>query len=150
MIRPYKRTDTNELIEIFKLNTPEYFNINEIVDFKEYLEKNHKTYLTVELNDIIVGGTGYYLNEKNKTGQITWIFFDPNYSGKGLGKQSVEYCLKILQANEKVEKTVVTTSQLAFKFFEKFGFKTIRIEKDYWAKGLDLFEMEMINNKTSC
>jgi ribosomal protein S18 acetylase RimI-like enzyme len=100
--------------------------------------------LTIELNNRIVGGTGYYVNSKEKIGQITWIFFDPNYSGKGLGKQSVEYCLKILQKDKKVEKIMVTTSQLAYKFFEKFGFKTIRIEKDYWRKGIDLFEMEMI------
>ena len=66
MIRPFKRSDTNELIEIFKLNTPKYFDINEVADFKDYLKENYNTYLTVELNEIIVGGTGYYVNKKNK------------------------------------------------------------------------------------
>ncbi|WP_079513965.1 GNAT family N-acetyltransferase [Maribacter arcticus] len=73
---------------------------------------------------------------------MTWIFFDPNFSGQGLGKQSVEYCLNLLGKDERVEIFIVTTSQLAYKFFEKFDYRIIRIEKNYWGDGLDLYEME--------
>ncbi|GGI56150.1 GNAT family N-acetyltransferase [Winogradskyella haliclonae] len=145
MIRPYIPEDKESLLKIFKLNIPKYFDTNELNDFKEYLEKKSNTYLTIELDSKIVGGTGYYVNGNDKSGRITWIFFDPNYSGQGLGKQSVEYCLKLLREDSRVEKFIVTTSQLAYKFFEKFGYEIIRVEKNYWGKGLDLYEMEKIN-----
>ncbi len=37
MIRPYKITDNEKLIELFKLNTPKYFDIKEVLDFEKYL-----------------------------------------------------------------------------------------------------------------
>ena len=145
MIRPYKPTDIESLLKIFRFNTPKYFDKNEINDFEEYLEQKAETYLTIEVDNNIVGGTGYYINENDKSGRITWIFFDPSYSGQGLGKQSIEYCLKILSKDKRVEKFIVTTSQLAYKFFEKFDYSINRIEKNYWGEGLDLYEMEKSN-----
>ena len=139
MIRPYKPDDKESLLRIFRLNVPEFFDKNEINDFVEYLEQKAETYLTTEVDNTIVGGTGYY--ENDKSGRITWIFFDPSYSGQGLGKQSVEHCLKIFSKDNRIEKLIVTTSQLAYKFFEKFDYNINRIEKDYWGRGLDLYEM---------
>tara|TARA_R110000744_G_scaffold26183_5_gene64628 strand:- start:676 stop:1116 length:441 start_codon:yes stop_codon:yes gene_type:complete len=142
VIRPYQPSDKSGLLKVFYLNTPKYFDKSEVDDFEEYLEHNADSYLTIEMNNSIVGGTGYYINENDNSGRITWIFFDPNFSGQGLGKQSVEYCLNLLGKDERVEIFIVTTSQLAYKFFEKFDYRIIRIEKNYWGDGLDLYEME--------
>jgi len=142
MIRLYTKSDKTRLIEIFNLNTPKYFDPKEVKDFEEYLQEHSNTYLTIEQDNKIVGGIGYYIKEEDKSGRITWIFLDPNYTENGLGKMAVEHCLTILKLNPKVEKLVVTTSQLAYKFFEKFGYKVIKTEKDYWGQGLDLYLME--------
>ncbi|HKO82296.1 MAG TPA: GNAT family N-acetyltransferase [Chitinophagaceae bacterium] len=142
MIRSYQIPDKEELVQIFKLNTPKYFDPKEVKDFEEYLVQYGDTYLTIEHDNKIVGGAGYYINSKNKSGHITWIFFHPDFAGLGLGKQTVEYCLTIFKSNPAVEKLVVTTSQFAYKFFEKFGYQLIRTEKDYWGQGLDLYLME--------
>lgn len=151
MIRHYKISDKNDLVEIFKLNTPKFFDVNELNDYVNYLENNAQTYLTVILDNKIVGGTGYYINEEDNIGQITWIFFHPEYAGNGLGKLTVNHCLELFKKNKYINKVKVTTSQLAFQFFEKFGFEIVKIEKDYWAKGLDLFLMEyqLFKNVTS-
>jgi len=143
MIRPYQPTDQEHLLAIFKLNVPKYFDPKEVKDFEEYLAQKATTYLTIEVDNKIVGGTGYYINESDRSGRITWIFFDPDYTGQGLGRKAAEHCLTLLRKEDNVEKFVVTTSQLAFKFFEKFGYVVKRIEKDYWGEGLDLYEMEM-------
>ena len=82
MIRPYKPTDRESLLKIFSFNTPKYFDINEINDFAAYLEQKAETYLTIEVDNTIVGGTGYYINENDKSGRITWIFFDPRKKQK--------------------------------------------------------------------
>lgn len=143
MIRPYDPKDQEKLLAIFKLNTPKYFHKTEIEDFKTYLSENGNSYLTIEENNKILGGTGYFVNQKDKSGQITWIFFHPDYAGQGYGRQVVEFCLNALRKDKRVEKFTVRTSQLANGFFEKFGYRTTRVEKDYWGKGLDLYEMEM-------
>ena len=145
VIRPYKPADKGQLLEIFKSNTPKYFDPKEVRDFENYLKQNGSTYLTIERDNTIVGGTGYYVNEKDNSGSITWVFFNPSYTGKGLGRQSVEHCLAQLRKDRRVEKLVVTTSQHAYRFFEKFGYSLIGTEKDYWGEGLDLYEMEMPN-----
>jgi ribosomal protein S18 acetylase RimI-like enzyme len=142
MIRPYKAADKNELIDIFKLNTPEYFDPKEVADYEEYLEKYADTYFTIEHEGRIAGGVGYYVRESDKSGRITWIFFHPAYAGLGLGKKSVEHCHAIFTSDPTIEKLAVTTSQKAYKFFEKFGYQLIETEKDYWGKGLDLYLME--------
>jgi ribosomal protein S18 acetylase RimI-like enzyme len=146
MIRPFKKEDAATLIEVFKLNTPQYFDSNEVNDFTDYLASHSDTYLTIEYEGKIAGGTGYYVKESDRSGRITWIFFHPNYSGIGLGRQAVEHCLAILKQNPQVEKLVVTTSQLAYRFFEKFGYGLVKTEKDFWGPGLDLYEMEMPND----
>ncbi len=142
MIRPYTSTDKEELLRIFALNTPQFFDKKEVQDFEAYLQENASTYLTIEVDNRIVGGIGYYVNKNDKSGRITWIFFDPDYAGRGLGKQAVQYCLEQLNLHDNIEKFVVTTSQHAYQFFEIFGFNTYRIEKNYWGEGLDLYEME--------
>ena len=142
MIRPYTELDKTRLLEIFKLNIPQYFDPKELTDFEEYLNQQSDTYLTIEIKDKIAGGIGYYVQESDQSGRITWVFFDPDYSGKGLGRQAVSHCLTILKSNPKVKKLIVTTSQLAYQFFEKFGYHLVKTEKDYWGKGLDLFLME--------
>ncbi len=149
MIRQYKISDRPELIEIFKLNTPAYFDPKEINDLEEYLDQNSDTYFTVEYENKIIGGAGYQITDNNSIGRITWIFFHPDYSGHGYGRQAVGHCLTILKSNPKLKKLIVTTSQLAYKFFAKFGYTLTRIEKDYWGIGLDLYVMEtnLINKK---
>jgi len=142
MIRPYQSSDKDQLLQIFQLNIPKYFDPAEIADFREYLETQSDTYLTILQEDTIVGGTGYYIKEDDRSGRITWIFFHPDYTRLGLGRKAVEYCIQQLSSDEKVQKLVVTTSQLAYQFFEKFGFKLLQTEKDHWGPGLDLYLME--------
>jgi len=142
-IRPYHSTDKNALLHIFRDNIPKYFDPKEIHDFENYLETESETYHTIELGNKIVGGIGAVVNEARSTGSIAWIFFDPEHTGKGLGKFAVDYCITELKKNPAVKKLTVRTSQLVYVFFEKFGFKLIRTEKDYWGDGLDLYEMEV-------
>lgn len=143
MIRKYEPKDKQELVEIFKLNVPIYFDAKEVSIFEEYLETHGDTYHTIEYENKIVGGNGYNFKDNNSIGEITWIFFHPNYSGFGLGRESVDYCLNLFRSTPNLNKVVVRTSQLANKFFSKLGFELIKTETDYWGLGLDLHLMEL-------
>ena len=141
MIRPYKQQDKQELFKVFYLNTPKYFDRTEANDFEKFLQQYKDTYFVIEENHKIIGGCGFY--KTNNEGHISWIFLHPDSQGKGGGKKIVEYCLKNLEDDSSIEIIIVETSQHAYKFFNAFGFDIVKKEKDYWAKGLDLYRMEM-------
>ena len=143
MIRPYLRTDLAAVLSIFRQNTPKYFAIEEEKDLLDYLAIHGATYLVYVIDGEIVGAGGYNYTERE--GKVSWYFIHPKQQGQGIGGQIVNYSLAKLNALSTLETIVVQTSQYADAFFGKFGFKTIRIEKDYWAKGLDLYEMTKKN-----
>ncbi|NML23126.1 GNAT family N-acetyltransferase [Pseudoflavitalea sp. G-6-1-2] len=144
-MRPFDISDKDPLTAIFLKNTPQYFDPEEVHDFHLYLSQHGDTYFTIIHDGNIVGGAGYYINSADNSGRITWIFFDPQTAGQGLGRKAVEHFISIFNTQPGIEKLVVTTSQLAWKFFQKFGYVLVRTEKDHWGKGLDLYLMERPN-----
>lgn len=143
IIRAYKTTDKSEIIDLLKLNTPEYFSLEEEKDLIHYLDHEIEQYYVVEYDKKVVGSGGINFSEDQKMGRISWDILDPAYQGKGIGNQLLKHRVEKLKTFDTVEKISVRTSQLAYKFYEKFGFKLIEVQKDYWAKGFDLYRMEL-------
>jgi ribosomal protein S18 acetylase RimI-like enzyme len=141
MIRAYAASDKQKLLGIFKLNVPRYFAASELTDLDTYLEREAETYRVIEVDQKLVGGFGFIIDKEKSEGSITWIFFDPKKTGIGLGKLAIQYCHDVFNRTENIQKYTVRTSQLAYAFFEKFGYETTEIKKDYWGKGLDLYAM---------
>ena len=56
--------------------------------------------------------------------------------------QLLKYRIEILKSIDGIQKITVRTSQLAYKFYEKQGFTLKEIQRDYWAKGFDMYSME--------
>ncbi|MEP7322232.1 MAG: GNAT family N-acetyltransferase [Saprospiraceae bacterium] len=145
IVRPYQLSDKEPLIGIFNLNTPTYFDPVEVRDYEGYLDLYGDTYFTIEHDQKIVGGMGYIIRENEHSASITWIFFHPDYKGLGLGSFAVNHCLTIFKSRQDIETLTIRTSQLVYPFFEKFGYRLIHSEKNYWGQGLDLCVMEMLN-----
>ena len=145
MIRKYSHQDKPEVIELLRLNTPEYFDSSEEEDLINYLDKEIEDYYVVVENSKIVGagGINYFLPEK--TARISWDMIKPNSQGKGIGMQLIKHRIDRIKENNSIENIIVRTSQHAYRFYEKTGFKLKKIEKDYWAKGFDLYIMSMKN-----
>ncbi|UFH53270.1 GNAT family N-acetyltransferase [Spirosoma sp. KNUC1025] len=143
MIRPYTPSDLPFLMDLFRQNTPTYFAPEEEKDFLDYIHQDLACQLVSVDQGLIVGTAGYYFSPDETEGRISWVFFSPQAQGRGLGKALIEHCLVHINQKPTVEKIVVQTSQLAYQFFAKFGFTVVELKKDYWAKGLDLYRMEM-------
>ncbi|WP_338766187.1 GNAT family N-acetyltransferase [Bernardetia sp. ABR2-2B] len=145
-IRAYQKSDKQELIELIKLNIPTYFEESEEKDFIEYLEKYKEDYFVVESKTtkkiIGCGGVNYFLDEPTALARMSWDIIHPNFQGQGIGK-----CLLLHRINhikkQNIKLIVVRTSQLAYKFYQKAGFELEKVEKDFWAKGFDLYQMKM-------
>ena len=144
MIREYSESDKPAVIKLLQLNSPEYFDASEAVDFTDYLDNIREDYFVVLRKSKIVGAGGInYFPDKN-TARISWDMIHPEYQGKGVGKELIQYRIDLIKASSKnIELIVVRTSQMTYKFYRKMGFVLEKIEKDFWAKDFDLYQMIM-------
>jgi ribosomal protein S18 acetylase RimI-like enzyme len=145
-ILPFDSVYKEELRNIFLLNTPDYFAVKELDDFEKYLHKNSHNYFVLQTQYGIIGGCGYKVSMAARKSNISWIFVHPSFKGQGYGHLLVNYCINLLKRSKDLFIIEVNTSQHAFKFFEIFGFTIVKIERDFWAESLDLYQMRMMVN----
>jgi len=142
-IRPYRQSDIQQVLEIFRLNTPAYFDPSEESGLTKYLEEKGNYFYVAIKDSSIIGGGGYDLPINQHHGMLSWYFVHPNVYGQGVGTALVKQNMSLVRKASYIHKLIVRTSQFAFLFFEKHGFETVEVKKDYWAKGYDLYFMKM-------
>ena len=141
-IRAYRATDRENVLRLLRLNTPQYFAPSEEKDLVYYLDHHASHYFVVESGGELLGCGGFNFSDDRTVGKISWDIFHPAHQGKGLGSVLTRYRIERLKAYDSVRIISVRTSQVAFKFYEKFGFQLREVVKDYWAEGFDLYRME--------
>ena len=146
-IREYRTTDKDDVMELIRRNTPEYFAAEEEIDLSDYLDREIESYYVLVTNDRIVGCGGINFADGGTVGKISWDMVHPQYRGKSLGTRLLRHRIEKLEAMRSVRRITVRTSQLAFGFYEKRGFELKGIEKDYWAEGFDLYRMEYVRRE---
>ncbi len=144
-IRKYNSADKTEVLNIFRLNIPNYFSSTEEEGLIEYLEKDTDNYYVLLIDNNIVGAGGFNLNDDKKSAVLAWDFFHPQYQGKGLGTALTDFRIKQIKEIKSVTTIIVRTAQFTYRFYGKVGFILREVIKDYWAEGYDLYSME-INN----
>lgn len=142
IIRAFNNADKRDLLDIIDQNTPQYFATSERVDFEHYLENELEDYFVVEYQNQVIAGGGINYHYENRKAKISWDLVIPLYHGKGIGKLLLNHRLRILRKDQNIASIQVRTSQLAYQFYAKAGFQLIKKEKDFWAKGFDLYWME--------
>lgn len=145
-IRPYKPEDATRVLHLLRLNTPAYFAHEEEKDLADYLAHEREEYYVIECDGLLVGSGGINFAENGTVGRISWDILHPDYQGRSLGTQLLQYRVRRLCATAGVRKITVRTSQLAYKFYSKQGFQLIGIVKDFWAPGFDMYFMEYKNH----
>ena len=146
-IREYDKPDQPSLLELLRLNTPEYFSPDEENGFIQYLDEEIELYYVVEFEGVIIGCGGINFEDPN-TGIISWDILHPNYQRKGVGSMLLKYRIDVLKSMRRIKSIKVRTSQLTHEFYQKIGFELQEVKEDYWAKGIDLYSMDY-NAKTS-
>ena len=147
MIRAFNRIDKEKLIELLWLNTPEFFDVIEEKDFIDYLEHYAQHYFVVEENGKIIGSGGINYFAADNLARISWDIIHPDFQGRGIGKKLTIYRINEIKKNPAMDLIVVRTTQLVYKFYQKMGFELEKVEKDFWAKGFDLYQMKMSINR---
>jgi ribosomal-protein-alanine N-acetyltransferase len=142
LIREYKNPDMETVLNLLKLNTPKFFAPDEEKDLIHYLENETEHYFIIEFNDRIVGSGGFNFAENKTIGIISWDILHPDFQGRSFGTALLNYRIRELQQFKELKKIIVRTSQLAYKFYEKAGFRLLDIVEDHWAKGFHMYRME--------
>lgn len=143
-IREYQSEDKNQVMALFRLNTPDCFSENEEQDLDLYLDKYIEDYYVLNIDNQLVGCGGINYEEEGEIAIISWDIFHPEFHGKGLGTKLLKYRIDKILRNKEIKSVMVRTSQVVYKFYQKFGFKLIETKKDFWAEGFDLFKMEYL------
>ncbi|WP_375580716.1 GNAT family N-acetyltransferase [Marivirga tractuosa] len=146
-IRPYISSDKAVILQLFDWNTPQYFDETERAGLVHYLENETEDYFVVEDKGQIVGAGGINYEPQAKTAVFSWDIIKPTEHGKGIGRKLTQHRIQHINTKADIEKIIVRTSQYTDKFYEKMGFKLLKVEKDYWAKGFDLYQMEQLSEK---
>lgn len=146
MIRNYTHKDKSKVMTLLRQNTPQYFALIEESDFEQYLDHDVEDYFVYQYNSEIIGAGGINYFPEEKLARLSWDMVDPKSQGTGIGRELTQYRINRLNSNPNIELISVRTSQLVYKFYEKIGFELKKVEKDFWAKHFDLYQMQMRNN----
>lgn len=141
-IKAYQSKDKEDILDLIRLNTPDFFAPDEEEDLKKYLENQRELYFVLLYDKKIVGCGGINFADNKTTAKISWDIFHPDYQGKSLGTKLLKYRLDLLNSMPGIQIITVRTSQLAYGFYMKSGFKLLEIKKDFWADGYDMYRME--------
>lgn len=142
-IRDYQPNDFEAVIQLIQLNTPTYFAAEEEADLRHYLHHELDLYFVAQQAGEVVGAGGINRGfDEGKTARLSWDFVHPNYQSQGIGKTLTQHRLDLLQQEPGLEKVVVRTTQLVYGFYEKNGFRLVLQRSDFWAPGLDLYQLE--------
>lgn len=144
-IREYTKDDKEQVLHLLRLNTPRYFAPEEEEDLIHYLDQEIDHYFVLQVDDKIVGSGGINFADNATTGKISWDILHPEYQGRSLGTQLLDYRIEKLRSIKSIQRIIVRTSQVAYPFYQKRGFTLVFIEKDYWSPGFDLYFMEYSN-----
>jgi len=148
-IRTYENRDKEACTNVFKSNTPEYFAPFEISDFESWLDKQAQDatnlstgqYYVVELDNKLVGCGGFYIDHaKNEAGMV-WGMIDRSLHRTGIGRKLILYRIEAIKKACADCAITLNTSQYSYPFFEKTGFRVTKITKNFYAKGLDRYDM---------
>lgn len=140
-IRPYVSDDKQHLLAIFETNTPLYFHEHEKELFSGFLERDDCFYDVIVVDNIPVGCGGFALDEEKGHVIFCWGMIEKSFHHKGLGTLLLKHRLVEIKKQYPNTPIQLGTTQHTYQFFEKFGFKTIDHQLDYWGPGLELYQM---------
>jgi predicted GNAT family N-acyltransferase len=139
--RPYQSGDLDAVIEIFRSNIPKYFGHGEEPGLRDFLADNRtRNYYVGEIDGEVVAAGGIGLNE-NETVSLCWGMVRADHLGTGLGRELTEFRITRSLETFGPRPLFISTSQHTQGFYERFGFRLTRHEKDGFGPGIDICEM---------
>ncbi|WP_343636079.1 GNAT family N-acetyltransferase [Fluviicola sp.] len=157
-IRTYRDSDKDSCMEIFRTNVPKYFTLEEVDEFERFLTKlgdpeatDNPPYYVLELENKPIGCGG--IGEKKGIDGVdsitfVWGMVRRNYHKKGFGEQLLRFRLKEIDRLFPGRKVILDTTQFSYSFFEKYGFRTVKITENSYGEGMHRYDMVLDGSKS--
>ncbi len=131
IIRAAVLKDAEEMAKLDKLCFSDPWSLQAFE--QELWDNDAAFYLVAVLSGKVIGYAGLWaiLDE----GHITNIAVHPDHRRKGLGRVMLSELIRVSQENgiDKHTLEVRASNESAIKLYEKFGFKTMGVRKEYYA-----------------
>ena len=128
--------------DVFRSNIPEYFAEKEIPGFVDSLNHPNDLFEVMLLDWHVIGLGGIWTSEERKEARLCYGIIHQNYQKRGYGRLLLERRLEKINSYGFVTKITHETGEGTYKFFERYGFETVRIDKDPENIGIDFYQME--------
>jgi len=139
-IREYKASDKEVCLQIVKSNIPEYFSEEDYAKATKWFESIDFPNFYIIYNDNHVIGFGGFSFENNQA-KLLFGLIHKQYHKQGYGKILSEFRInKIWEINPEITIYLETTEK-TFGFFERLGFKTVKIIPGHYYGNFDMYEM---------
>lgn len=146
IVREYHKNDRNDCLEAFKSNIPNYFTRAEIADFENFLlklesgNKNTRFYVVVS-DKKVIGCGGFGDKENNGIISLAWGLIHSSFHKKAFGEKLLLYRIEQIKQLYPGVQIILDTTQFSYRFFEKYGFRTIIITNDFYTIGMHRYDM---------
>lgn len=152
LIEPYTKGFHDDCIRLFESNCPPFFDPAELNDLKNWLQgfdESYNPYSTsagnyfyvAKVEGQMVGCAGFYILKYKATANMMWGMIDRKEHGKGYGKSLFQFRVEEIRRSFPEHRITLDTSQHTFRFFEKLGFKIVKITPNGYGEGLDRYDM---------
>ena len=129
-------------VDAFRSNIPEYFAEKEIPGFIDSLNHPNDLFEVVLLNGHVIGLGGIWVSKERKEARLCFGIIHKNHQKRGYGKLLLERRLKRIIDYGFVTRITHETGEGTYRFFERYGFEVVRIDKDPENIGIDFYQME--------
>ena len=140
MLRPYRIDDIDRIVEIENNTLDHSLGIDFYTNDLNNPFAKHYVY---EIDEKIVGFISSYFD-----GEIIEILnfcVDNIFQSQGYGSKMLSAFFNQFEANSSILEVRVSNER-AIHVYEKYGFKTIRIRKEYYSNGEDALFMQKVSD----
>ena len=141
--RPYNPADRAACLAIYDSNAARFFSPGDRETFAAFIDAPQGFYGVLCEDDGTIVGCGGIARDDDQTAVLTWGMVHADRHGQGLGRTLG--LMRLLRLLEMLQVTRVTlnTSNETVGFFEKLGFRVVKVTPNGYRAGLDRYDLEL-------
>lgn len=144
IVRAYGPEDQEVCLQMFQSNVPHFFTAEEVDDYRKYLTDLTEPYFVIECGQELMACGGVFVRSDDMTAGLAWGLVKASAHRQGIGTKLLQARLTWLTRHApEVTAVVIDTTQHSAPFYARYGFRTTRVQSDFYAPGLDRHDMTL-------
>ena len=143
-VRDYVAADRDACLRLFGGNVPDFFAEVERPEYCDFLDALPGPYFVVEdeQHRVIACG-GYAIEPDTGRADLCWGMVKRELQGRGIGRFLLQERLRRMLRAPEVTAVHLDTSQRTRGYYERIGFRVLRVTPNGYAPGLDRCDMRL-------